>query len=81
MNGGSLREAIVDCPDEDAVRRVYADWLDDTGEPENAARAELLLDRFADSGTEFARNWLLRIGCWRGRRFPCSICIATFYRA
>ncbi len=32
----ALSRAIADSPDEDAPRLVYADWLDDHGEPERA---------------------------------------------
>lgn len=34
--------AIVANPDDDLVRVVYADWLDETGDPTTAARAEFI---------------------------------------
>jgi uncharacterized protein (TIGR02996 family) len=34
--------AITDEPDEDAHRLAYADWLDDAGGPDRAARAEFI---------------------------------------
>jgi uncharacterized protein (TIGR02996 family) len=35
-------QAILEAPDDDTPRLVYADWLDETGKPEDAARAELI---------------------------------------
>jgi uncharacterized protein (TIGR02996 family) len=35
-------QAILREPDDDTPRLVYADWLDETGKPEDAARAELI---------------------------------------
>ena len=32
----SFLEAILAAPDDDAIRLVYADWLDDHGQPEYA---------------------------------------------
>jgi uncharacterized protein (TIGR02996 family) len=34
--GASLERAVVESPDDDAVRLVYADWLDDNGDPDSA---------------------------------------------
>src|SRR5438477_6022666 len=34
--GTSLERAVVEAPDDDAVRLVYADWLDDNGDPDSA---------------------------------------------
>jgi uncharacterized protein (TIGR02996 family) len=35
-------QAILDDPDDDAVRLIYADWLDEQGGADNAARAEFI---------------------------------------
>jgi uncharacterized protein (TIGR02996 family) len=35
-------QAIIEDPDDDAHRLVYADWLEDTGEPANCDRAEFI---------------------------------------
>src|SRR4051794_1321406 len=32
----SFLAAIIDCPEDDTHRLVYADWLDDHGQPERA---------------------------------------------
>jgi uncharacterized protein (TIGR02996 family) len=41
-DGQALLRAIIASPADDLPRLVYADWLDDTAEPANAARAELI---------------------------------------
>jgi uncharacterized protein (TIGR02996 family) len=38
----ALLRDILDCPDDDLPRLVYADWLDDYGGPAGALRAELI---------------------------------------
>lgn len=38
----ALRETICTRPNDDAPRLVYADWLEETGEPSNVARAEFI---------------------------------------
>jgi uncharacterized protein (TIGR02996 family) len=38
----ALLQAVCDNPEDDDVRLVYADWLDDTGDAENQARAEFI---------------------------------------
>jgi uncharacterized protein (TIGR02996 family) len=35
-------QAILDDPDDDSVRLIYADWLDERGDAESAARAEFI---------------------------------------
>jgi uncharacterized protein (TIGR02996 family) len=42
MRGEAFLEAITAEPEEDAHRLVYADWLDDQGGDDNAARAEFI---------------------------------------
>src|SRR5262245_8775522 len=52
-------DAIRDAPDEDAHRLVYADWLQERGEADQAAflRAHVALARFHEWGDDpFDRN-------------------------
>jgi uncharacterized protein (TIGR02996 family) len=42
MNEQALLQAILDVPEDDAPRLVYADWLDEHGGPEERARAEII---------------------------------------
>src|SRR4051794_26324308 len=41
----SLLAAVVADPDDDAVRRVYADWLDENGQPERAEFIRVQIER------------------------------------
>lgn len=43
----ALRRAVVESPDDDLPRLIFADWLDDQGQPDRAAfiRAQIALDR------------------------------------
>jgi len=41
-NDSAFLRAIVADPDDDAPRLVYADWLEDSGDPSRVARAELI---------------------------------------
>jgi uncharacterized protein (TIGR02996 family) len=38
----ALIRGILETPDDDAPRLVFADWLEETGEPANVARAEFI---------------------------------------
>jgi uncharacterized protein (TIGR02996 family) len=38
----ALIRGILESPDDDAPRLVFADWLEETGEPANVARAEFI---------------------------------------
>ena len=40
--GAALLRAVLEAPDDDAPRLVYADWLDEQGDPARAARADLI---------------------------------------
>jgi uncharacterized protein (TIGR02996 family) len=44
--GLALFQAILDAPDDDAPRLVYADWLDEHGDPERAEFIRLEVKRF-----------------------------------
>jgi uncharacterized protein (TIGR02996 family) len=44
----ALLAAIADSPDDDTPRLVYADFLDETGDPLDAARAELIRTAIAE---------------------------------
>src|SRR5262245_45051373 len=41
-DGQALLRAIIASPADDLPRLVYADWLDDTAEPANVARAKFI---------------------------------------
>src|SRR5579871_4463144 len=49
VTNDALLQAIVDDPDDDTIRLIYADWFDDNGEPERAEfiRAQCLLAKLA----------------------------------
>jgi uncharacterized protein (TIGR02996 family) len=55
----ALLQAILDDPDDDAPRLVYADWLEEHGDAERGEfiRAQL---RFADPALKGPRRWSLR---------------------
>jgi uncharacterized protein (TIGR02996 family) len=36
-DGDALRRAVIESPDEDTPRLIYADWLEENGQPERAA--------------------------------------------
>jgi uncharacterized protein (TIGR02996 family) len=40
--GDALLQAVIENPEDDTPRLVYADWLDETGGPEEADRAEFI---------------------------------------
>src|SRR5262245_25571067 len=75
----ALLQAIWDDPEEDVPRLVYADWLEETGEPARLARAEFirvqiektLVDEFDPRREELTareQGLLVRFGdVWRGR--------------
>lgn len=50
-DGEGLMRAIIEDPDDDTPRRVYADWLDEQGEHEEADRQRKW---------PAAREWLVR---------------------
>jgi uncharacterized protein (TIGR02996 family) len=53
-DGDALRRAIVAAPDDDIARLVYADWLDENGQPDRAAfiRAQVWAERAEPFGPE-----------------------------
>ena len=60
--------AIHDNPDDDTPRLVYADWLEEHGEPDRA--------EFIRVGVELARV-PGSCSCWPGTGWPCGWCGAT----
>lgn len=57
-------KAICAAPDDDALRLIYADWLEEQGDTENAARAELIrlqiersLRQKTSGRTPFSTSW------------------------
>src|SRR3954463_13846563 len=69
----AFRQAILDDPDDDAPRLVYADWLDDHGEHDRAEFIRVQVERArvvegdpALRPTERGRGWLRPPGAaWR----------------
>src|SRR4051812_15097832 len=53
-----LLRAIGESPDDDALRLVYADWLEENGDPDRAAfvRAQLEADREPNRRESLARR-------------------------
>jgi uncharacterized protein (TIGR02996 family) len=49
MNRAAFLEAIVDRPDDDAPRLIYADWLEEHGDPQGTfIRLQCVLEQLAD---------------------------------
>jgi uncharacterized protein (TIGR02996 family) len=55
MNRRALLQGILDAPEEDAPRLVFADWLDDNGEPDRAEfiRAQIQLAPIAEDDPSY----------------------------
>jgi uncharacterized protein (TIGR02996 family) len=86
--GEALLRAILEEPDEDAHRLVYADWLDEQGQPDRAGfiRLQCRLASFCEDGPfatavpaedlrpEHRRAWLAPLHALglRGQREPAS---------
>src|ERR1051325_2765416 len=51
----AFMKAIIDQPDDDAVRLVYADWLDENGQPERAEfiRVQIELSRISEDDPRY----------------------------
>src|SRR5579884_4313008 len=45
MTHDSFLQAILEAPDDDAPRLIYADWLEENGEPERAEYIRLEIER------------------------------------
>ena len=61
-DGDALYRAILEQPDDDAPRLVWADWLDEHGDPDRAAFVRLqcewaTIDPGDPRGDELARRW------------------------
>ena len=58
--GAALLQAIIDEPDEDSLRLIYADWLHDHGEPDRAEFIRLEIDLHArvQGRRPFVVNWI-----------------------
>jgi uncharacterized protein (TIGR02996 family) len=58
--GDALLQAIIDEPDDDSLRLIYADWLHDHGQPERAEfiRVEIDLHARVQGRRPFVVNWL-----------------------
>src|SRR5262245_43842779 len=69
--GKLLARAVLDHPGEDTPKLVYADWLDENGQPELAARI-----RTPRLGVEERRSWA-KSGRW-WKRHVCSLVTPPF---
>jgi uncharacterized protein (TIGR02996 family) len=59
MIGEALYQSILDDPDDDGVRLVYADWLDENGDPERAEfiRVQCELERLCGEWQAWVPAW------------------------
>jgi uncharacterized protein (TIGR02996 family) len=62
----ALLRTIMEHPDDDAARLVYADWLEERGDANNVTRAELIRRQIADTTNTTTVNFKLTIGPPRG---------------
>ena len=60
----ALWRAVVATPHDDAPRLIYADWLDEHGQPERAefVRVQCRLAALDDDAPERARPWIAASG-------------------
>jgi uncharacterized protein (TIGR02996 family) len=65
-DGAALLQAIIDNPEEDTPRLMYADWLDEQGGESNAARAEFIRIQVAEAAKPHKRD-LTDIRRWTAR--------------
>jgi uncharacterized protein (TIGR02996 family) len=64
-DGEALLRGILECPEDDTARLVYADWLDEQGERERA--------EFVRVQIELAKTWACSPSS--SRYCPCSHCV------
>ncbi len=64
-------QAIIERPDDDAPRLIYADWLDERGDP----RGEFIRVQCALAGTSECDS--RRGGIWTARRANYTRCTRT----
>jgi uncharacterized protein (TIGR02996 family) len=59
MTDADLVQGVLDSPEDDAPRLVYADWLEDRGDPDSLARAEFIRVQIelAHDPTSAATSW------------------------
>src|ERR1700722_4827287 len=70
-----LERAVIDSPDDDAPRQVFADWLDDHGKAERAdfIRAQLRLAQLPEYDREYQEALHLRPGLFNGNVFRLGL--------
>lgn len=69
-DGSALLRAILDDPDDDAPRLIYADWLDENGDPARAAfiRAQIKLARLPQDDPDRDRLVQTERTLWKANR-------------
>ena len=69
-DGDALLRAILDSPDDDAPRLVYADWLEEHGDPARATfiRAQIQLTRLPDNDPDRDSLVQMETTLWRANR-------------
>jgi uncharacterized protein (TIGR02996 family) len=69
-DGTALLRAIIDDPDDDAPRLIYADWLDENGDPARAAfiRAQIKLARLPQDDPDRDRLVQTERTLWKANR-------------
>ena len=81
--GDALMRAILDQPDDDTPRLVYADWLDEQGNAEQKARAEFIRSQVQNGDytrqcallAKWGIGWMPRIG----RKCAADDEVTTFF--
>ena len=60
--GDDLYRAVLDSPEDDAPRLIYADWLDEHGRPDRAEfiRVQCAMDRIPPGTAAFDNALLMR---------------------
>ncbi len=87
-DGHALLRAILDDPDDDAPRLIYADWLEENGDPARAAfiRAQIKLARLPQDDPDRDRLVQIDRTLWKANRdawkawLPSWVKVTEFHR-
>src|SRR4051812_5173157 len=79
----ALLAAVCDRPDDDTPRLVYADWLDDHGDPDYARfiRAQVELARVPEWDRRWVRAWHRERDLFSGRPFRDRVPLPEVFRS